>query len=470
MAGPAQPIPASAEAVTTEFASLLRNIWDDLHDPFVLWQVGALLACLLGGWLIQRLVRQRTGGAVLEDMHAALRFGRSGLRRVVFPLSALILVLITRAVLAQYHRVHLLDLAVPLLSSMAVIRFVVYTVRQAAGGASSWLGGFEKTFAALVWSVVALHILGWLPALIDVLEAVSFSMGSQKLTLWMVVQGLVMVLLTVLVALWVAGLLERRIVVASGLDANMRTVLTRITKAVLIVVAVLVALPMVGIDLTTLSVFGGALGVGLGFGLQKIAANYVSGFIILLDRSIRIGNLITVGNDRGVVREITTRYTVVKAGNGVESIIPNETLVGSVVQNETFSDTKVSLPISIQVGYEVDVERALAILVEVAGAHPRVLAEPPPKAFLVGFGENGIDLRLLCWIADPEEGTLGITSAINLELWRRFKREGISIPFPQRELRVLGPVAVSLPDREAGADDVLPGRASPDGMQAQPAA
>ncbi|KAI5912757.1 mechanosensitive ion channel family protein [Thauera sp. 2A1] len=459
MAGPVQPIPATAEAVTTEFASLLRNIWDDLHDPFVLWQVGALLACLLGGWLIQRLVRQRTGGAVLEDMNAALRFGRSGLRRVVFPLSALILVLVTRAVLAQYHKVHLLDLAVPLLSSMAVIRIVVYTVRQAVGGASSWLGGFEKSFAALAWSVVALHILGWLPRVIDALETVSFSMGTQKLTLWMLVQGLAMVLLTVLVALWVAGLLERRIVTASGLDANMRTVLTRITKALLIVVAVLVALPMVGIDLTTLSVFGGALGVGLGFGLQKIAANYVSGFIILLDRSIRIGNLITVGNDRGVVREITTRYTVVKAGNGIESIIPNETLVGSVVQNETFSDTKVSLPISIQVGYEVDVERALAILVEVAGAHPRVLPEPSPKGFLAGFGESGIDLRLLCWIADPEEGTLGITSAINLELWRRFKREGISIPFPQREVRVVGAVVMN-----RGDDQDAPTSGAPTGL------
>ncbi|MBN8443615.1 MAG: mechanosensitive ion channel [Thauera sp.] len=426
----------ATEAVKAEFASLLKNIWSDLHDPFVLWQVGALLLCLFGAWLIQRLVRQRTALAAGDELSAAMRFGRSGLRRVVFPLSALILVIVARAVLARYHKVHLLDLAMPLLASMAAIRFVVYTVRQAAG-ASNWLGGFEKTFAALVWSVVALHIVGWLPEVIDALEAISFSMGSQKLSVWTVLQGAAMVMVTVLLALWVAGTLERRISKAAGLDANMRAVLTRITKALLIVVAVLIALPMVGINLTTLSVFGGALGVGLGFGLQKIAANYVSGFIILLDRSIRIGNLITVGGERGIVREITTRYTVVKAGNGVESIIPNETLVGSVVQNETFSDTKVLLPVSIQVGYEVDVERAIEILVEVASAHPRVLDEPAPKGFLVGFGESGIDLRLLCWIADPEEGTLGITSAINLEVWRRFKREGISIPYPQREVRVL---------------------------------
>ncbi|TAH47070.1 MAG: mechanosensitive ion channel [Betaproteobacteria bacterium] len=461
MAEPAPTLPATADAVTTEFAALLRNIWADLHDPFVLWQVGALLVCLAGGWLIQRLVHRRTGAETVGELSAALRFGRSGLRRVVFPLSVLVLVVIVRAVLARYHKVHLLDLAVPLLSSLAVIRFVVYTVRQAVGGASSWLGGFEKSFAVLAWSVVALHIVGWLPEVIGALEAVSFSTGSQKLSLWMVLQGAAMVMLTVLVALWVAGMLERRIVAAAGMDANMRTVLTRLTKALLIVVAVLVALPMVGIDLTTLSVFGGALGVGLGFGLQKIAANYVSGFIILLDRSIRIGNLITVGNERGIVREITTRYTVVKGANGIESIIPNETLVGSVVQNETFTDTKVVLPISIQVGYEVDVERALQILVEVARAHPRVLPDPEPKGFLAGFGESGIDLRLSCWIADPEEGTLGITSAINIEVWRRFKREGISIPFPQREVRVLGPVALDTGAvAETPAPPVLAGEAA----------
>ncbi|ATE62455.1 mechanosensitive ion channel protein MscS [Thauera sinica] len=436
--------------MVAEFAALLKNIWKDLHDPFVLWQVGALLLCLLGAWFVLRMVREHTAAGAGEDVSAARRFGRSGLRRVVFPLSALIFVVIVRPVLARYHNVHLLDLAMPLLGSMAVIRFVVYTVRQAAGGASSWLGGFEKTFAGLVWSVVALHIVGWLPEVIDALDAVSFSIGSQKLSLWLVLQGMAMVLLTVLVALWVAGLLERRIVAAAGMDLNMRTVLTRITRAMLIVVAVLIALPMVGIDLTTLSVFGGALGVGLGFGLQKIAANYVSGFIILLDRSIRIGNLITVGSERGVVSEITTRYTVVKAANGIESIIPNETLVGSVVRNETLNDTKVMLPISIQVGYEVDIERALEIMVEVTGAHSRVLDQPAPKGFLSDFGESGINLKLLCWIADPEEGTLGITSAINMEVWRRFKREGISIPFPQREVRVLGAVAVSAGTAEDG--------------------
>ena len=189
--------------------------------------------------------------------------------------------------------------------------------------------------------------------------------------------------------------------------------------------------------MTTLSVFGGAIGVGLGFGLQKIASNYVCGFIILLDRSIRIGNMIGVGSDRGQVTKITTRYTVLRGLTGVESLVPNELLVGSVVLNESCTDPKVRVPMQIQVSYGSDVERAMRILVEAAKRHPRVLADPPPKAFLSAFADSGVDLEMGFWIADPQEGTLGIRSDINLEVWRGFKTAGIDIPFPQREVRIL---------------------------------
>ena len=440
-------------AVMAEFADVLVGLWQDLLQPFVLWQVVALLASLGAGWMLQRVARRRFHRGS-TDLNAVLRFGQTGLRRVVFPLSSLVMVLVLRALLQPYHRVPLLDLAIPLLLSLALIRFGVFALRQALG-ASGWLASFEKMFAVLAWSVVALHIVGWLPEVIAGLEAISFKLGTQTLTLWMLLQGGVTVLLTLLLALWIAGALERRLLAASSVDANLRAVLMRVTKTLLLVVAVLVALPMVGINLTTLSVFGGALGVGLGFGLQKIAANYVSGFIILLDRSIRIGNLISVGRDRGVVKEITTRYTLVTAANGIESIIPNEVLVASVVQNETFSDTRVNVPLNFQIGYEADVESALQVLIEVARLQPRVLQEPPPKSFLASFGDNGINLTLLYWIADPQEGVLGITSAINLEVWRRFQAAGIGIPFPQREVRLLS-AAAEVPARSGalpvGAD------------------
>lgn len=421
----------------TELSSLLVELWADLQRPTILWQLAALAGCLLLAYLVQRGVLNwlaaRPGGEGRTQ-----RIGRGSLRRVLFPLAALALVFLARSLLVHYQRVHFLNLAIPLLGSLAVIRLVVYALRQAFG-ASAWMAGFERAFAALAWSIVALHILGWLPEVIAGLEAVSFKVGKSELSLWLLMQGLASVLVTLLVALWVAGLLEQKLIATTGLDASVRLVLARVAKSLLVLVAVMIALPMVGIDLTTLSVFGGALGVGLGLGLQKIAANYVSGFIILLDRSIRIGNLIAVGQDRGVVSHITTRYTVLRGMSGVEVIVPNETLVSSVVQNETFSNSRILLPLNFQVAYDTDVERAMAMLVEVGSEHPRALSEPAPQAFLIAFGESGIDLRLTVWINDPQEGTLGVISAINLAVWRRFREAAIQIPFPQREVHLVGP-------------------------------
>lgn len=445
---------SNPDMAESESFKLALELWSDLRQPAILWQVLALSACLLLAWLVQRAALQRLARRQEGEVSTRYRLGRGGLRRVMFPLVALALVFLARALLKPYQHVHLLSLALPLLASLAVIRLVVYALRQAFGHAA-WMAAFERIFAVLAWSVVALHILGWLPDVILGLEAVSFKLGKTELSLWLLLQGLVSVLATLLVALWVAGLMEQKLMATEGIDASVRLVLVRVAKSVLVLVAVMIALPMVGIDLTTLSVFGGALGVGLGMGLQKIAANYVSGFIILLDRSIRIGNLIAVGPDRGVVSHITTRYTVLRGGTGVEVIVPNETLVGSVVQNETFTNSRMLLPINVQVAYDTDIERAMAVLIEVARSQPRVLADPEPKAFLVNFGESGIDLRLVVWIEDPQEGTLGVISGINLALWRRFREIGIQIPFPQREVHVFGEsAAAAAPAQPAAA--VLP--------------
>ncbi len=423
--------------LAAECATLWDRIADDLHDPQVMWQIGALVLSLACGWLIQRIATRHTLRLTddNEAVNTVRRFGAHSMRRLLFPLSALIFVIVARSVLSRFYKVYLLDLAIPLLLSMVVIRFVAFALRQTIGGAA-WSVGLEKTFAITVWAIVALHLLGWLPDIIKDLDSISLMLGTQRLSLWTVMQGIAMVLLAVIIALWLAGMLERRLAGASHMDPNVRLVLARISRAVLLIVAILIALPMVGINLTTLSMFGGALGVGLGFGLQKIAANYVSGFIILLDRSLRIGSLITIGNERGIVKEITTRYTVLRASNGIESIVPNEILVSSVVQNETLSDNQVSLTLSFQVSYTADVEQAMAILVEVAREQRRVLQKPPPSAYLTSFGENGIQLRLGCWITDPSEGTSDIVSAINMKVWRSFKAAGIGFPFPQREIRI----------------------------------
>jgi len=336
-----------------------------------------------------------------------------------------------------WQHVNLLSIAIPLLGSLVVIRGVMLVVRQSFFSSAPWLASFERGLALLVWSLVALYILGLLPELIALLEQVKFTHGKEKLNLWLILQGIGAVFVTLLVALWLGAAAETRLMGTQGLDANLRLVLARLVRSLLILLAVLIGLPLVGIDLTTLSVFGGALGVGLGLGLQRIAANYVSGFIILLDRSIRIGNLIQVQLQRGVVTRITTRYTLLREQTGIEVIVPNEMLVGSVITNETLTDPRVRLALQVQVAYGTDLERALAVLIEAARAQPRVLADPPPKGFVTAFADSGINLEAGFWIADPEEGSMQIKSDILLAIWKAFKAEGIEIPFPQREVRML---------------------------------
>lgn len=415
---------------------LLFELWQDLQDPDVLWQIGLLALCFVIAKLVEGWVGRRFSSAG-QAANSASAFGRRGMRRLGFPVTMLFLVFVARPLMAQWHHVNLLSLAIPLLVSLVGIRVVMLIVRQSFFSSAPWLASFERTLALVVWSVLALHIIGVLPELIDLMEEVKFNLGKEKLNLWLILQGIGAVFATLLIALWAGAAIESRLMSAQGLDGNLRLVLSRLARALLILLAVLIGLPLVGIDLTTLSVFGGALGVGLGFGLQKIAANYVSGFILLLDRSIRIGNLIEIAGQRGLVTLITTRYTLLRSPTGVEMIVPNEMLVGSVIANETFSDQKVRLAVQVQVAYGTDLERALTLLAEVAHAQARVLADPPPKGLVSAFGDSGISLELGFWIGDPEAGSAQIKSDIYLGIWKAFKAASIEIPYPQREVRLL---------------------------------
>ena len=204
-------------------------------------------------------------------------------------------------------------------------------------------------------------------------------------------------------------------------------------------------LPVVGIDLTALSVFGGALGVGLGFGLQKIASNYISGYIILLDRSVTIGDLVTIEKHTGRLSKMTARYVVVRALDGTEAIIPNETVITSTVINQSYSDRKVAVAMPVQVSYACDLELAMRLMLETAQRHSRVLADPVPGVQIRGFADNGIDLELSAWVDDPEQGKANLRSDIFLGIWREFKAHGIEIPYPQREVRLLANPAAQEP-------------------------
>jgi len=413
------------------FSTLLEKAWIDLHDPQVAWQIAILLACFVLAWAAGRALR-----LARVEADGIWKFGVGGLRRILFPAVALIPLLLGINLLKRWIEVDLLRLFVPLLVSLLLVRVFIYLLRHvfARGGI---VRSSERAIAVVVWGGLVLHLSGLLPDVIGYLDEIVFHLGKQKLTLWLVLQGLFWVVITLLAALWLSGAIEARLMRAESLHSSLRVVFARLARSLLVLLAVLVVLPLVGIDLTVLSVFGGAIGVGLGFGLQKIASNYVSGFIILLDRSIRIGDLITADNFYGEVKNITTRYVVVRALDGREAIIPNEMLITTTVLNHSYSNRQIRLPIQVQVAYKCDPERAMRLLEEAAAKHPRVLAEPPPKAFLARFGDSGIELELGVWIGDPEIGMLNIRSELNLAIWRAFQENGIEIPFPQREVRVL---------------------------------
>ena len=431
-----------------QWFALLNQFWRDLQTPEFYWEVLALVLILAISWWLSFRLRKQEKRIEWSGQNALRAFGVGSIKRITFPVAALVFVLILRKALKvlEWEHLSLLYLAVPLLVSWALIRVLVYLLRCvfSHGGI---LTTFERMITAAIWIGLTLNITGLDDPLIEVFEQVSFRVGKQTIDLWMLMHGVLTVGITLLLALWIASLIESRLMAAQQMDGNVREVLARLAKALLAVIALLSSLSLVGIDITALSVFGGALAVGLGLGLQKIASNYVSGFIILLDRSIRLGNLVAVDDaTTGTVTQITTRYTVLRTLTGVEVIIPNEYLVNNVVRNLSFSDTRVRVVVGVQVAYDADLEKAMALMVDAARQQPRVLADPEPGAVLTGFADSGINLELGFWVADPEAGTGGVRSDISLAVWKSFRANGVEIPFPQREVRIVG-VAPPMPVR-----------------------
>lgn len=418
----------SGNSIQSVFADMLG----DLRQPDVLWQVGALLVGVLLAWFVSRIARVRA----TEGQSAAVRVGAGGFNRIFFPLMVVLMLILGRGLLSRWIHTNVLAVAIPVFASLAGIRFVVYLLRLAFPPGSV-LAAWERAITAVVWAVVVLYLTGLLPEIQEVLEGIKVTIGKQNFSLMMALETAFWILATLLLALWAGSFVEGRLMRAEALHTSMRVVLARTVKAALVVAAILTVLPVMGIDLTVLSVFGGALGVGLGFGLQKIASNYLSGFIILLDRSIRLGDWITADNHYGEVKRITTRYTVVRSLSGVEAIIPNDTLITTTVLNNTYADKKLRLSVKVSVAYSTDIEQVLGLLVEIAGRHPRVLAEPPPNALVMALGDNGIELEAGFWIEDPEKGRQNICSEISVAILTGFHTRGIEIPFPQREVRML---------------------------------
>ncbi len=424
------------------FAGLMEAL-RDLTNPLVLKELAVIALALALAAFAAWLVNRRTAASP-----PSWKVGKGGLLRIVFPLVALLVVLVARRFMLHQGAHPLLDLALPLLGSLALVRLAIYIVRRVFAP-NAFLKASERFIGYGIWSLMALYIVGVLPFVTDFLDGISLNVGKQRISVYLILQAIVTVVITVVIALWIARAVESRAMGAAHWDSSLRAVFIKLVRVILLALAVLIALPAVGIDVTVLSVFGGALGVGLGFGLQKIASNYVSGFIILLDRSIRLGDMVTIDDRLGVVSQLNTRYTVLNSLDGTEAIIPNERLITGTVINHSLTDKRVLLRLPIQISFGSPLPLALNLLTGIGREHPRTLREPQAGAFVTGFGDNGIELELCVWIADPEAGQIQLRSELFLRIWQAFQDNGIQIPYPQREIRILGDTA---PKPETGSN------------------
>jgi small-conductance mechanosensitive channel len=386
--------------------------------------VGCLLVAYAICWLVGR---RRPADSVW--------FGRVLVDGLLFPLLALVFTYTARALMDDYQRVPLLRIAVPVLISLAGIRFLarVFTLVFPRSGMARLV---ERLFSWLAWLAAVLWIVGLLPAVMAEMEAISFAFGKSKVSLLGLVQGTLSAGVVLVLALWISAALERKVLRDAVHDLSLRKVAGNAIRAVLLMMGLLFALSAVGVDLTALSVLGGALGVGLGFGLQKLASNYVSGFVILSERSLRIGDTVRVDNFEGVVADIKTRYTLIRSLSGRESIVPNEKLITERIENLSLADPKILLSTDVAVGYDSDVEVVQRLLLDAARATPRVISDPEPAARLMRFGADGLEFTLQFWIEDPGNGQSNVKSDVNLRILKGLREAGISIPFPQRVLHM----------------------------------
>lgn len=400
-----------------------------LLKPTALIEVALFTGCLLAAWGLLRLVR----GA--EPQRGSIWFGRGVVDGVLFPLLALLFALLARWGLATFAHdqvpIAVFKLVIPILVSLAAIRLAGRVLRRAFPE-SALMRNFERSLSWFAWVAVALWITGVLPLILQELDAISWKMGSSEVSVRNIIEGALTAVVVLMGALSVSAALEERLLRGATGNISSRKIAANLLRAVLLMVGLIFALKAAGIDLTALGVLGGALGVGIGLGLQKLAANYVSGFVILAERSMRIGDLVKVDGFEGRITDISTRYTVIRALNGRESIVPNEMMITQRVENSSLADPHVQMSTVVQVAYGTDLDVLMPKLCTALAAVPRVVAEPAPVVLLSAFASDGLELTLAFWIADPHNGQGNVRSVVNLAVLRVLDEAGVEIPFAQR--------------------------------------
>ena len=413
----------------------LSILFERLAQPTVLYELLVLVVCGLLAWLIVNRLRASQGVASEQN---GVFLGRKGIDGALFPIILLLLVLLVRFVLMGYLPITLMQLAIPMLVALVVIRLVVKVARSVFPDAR-WASRLERSVSWLVWLLLVLWVTDLLPSLLADMSALTLAFGGIEISLRQVVEGVFTAGLVLIAAMWLSTAIDHKLLSnTQGSELSVRKAVSNMIRVMLMFVGLMVALTAVGIDLTALSVLGGAIGVGIGFGLQKLASNYVSGFVILAERSVRIGDMVKVDGFEGIITDIRARFTVVRSLTGQESIVPNEMLLINRVENLSLADRRIWQSTNVSVAYSSDVHVVSALLAQAATTQPRVLRDPEPTVSLIAFGSDGLVFTVGYWIQDPENGRTNVLSAINFEILRLLQAHHIEIPYPQRVVHLRG--------------------------------
>ena len=401
-------------------------------SPTVLIELASLLVCVGLAWVVVAGLRR----GFHHEGHRSILFGHRVIDGALFPIVLLAFGYVARTLLIKWVPLAVFKVAIPVLVSLVVIR-IGAKVLQVAFPQSAWVKPIERSISWLAWMAMVLWVTGLLPRVLGEMEQIHWKVGNVTLSLRTMVEGALTAGAVLLLTLWVSAAIESRLLrSATGAELSLRKAISNALRALMVFFGLIISMSAVGIDLTALSVLGGAVGVGIGLGLQRLAANYVSGFVILTERSMRIGDNVRVDNFEGRITNINARYTVVRSSAGRESIVPNEMMITQRVENLSLADPRVWLSTVVSVAYDSDVDLVIRLLTESALASSRVLRDPAPSAALSAFGADGLEFTVGFWIADPENGTLGLRSDINRAILAALRAHKIDIPFPQRVMHV----------------------------------
>ena len=401
--------------------------WSHMNPQQATQELLLFLACIAVTWLLVWGVRRAT-----PQWDLSVLLGRHLLDGVLFPTLLLGLVFITRAVWAKSHPLWIFDFLVPVCFSLAVIRLGV-KVLQVTFKSAEWVRPIERSLSWLAWAAVVLWLTGLLPLVLEELDQIKWKIGASHLSVRTLIEGGLTAGLVMLLTLWVSSAIESKLLKSStGSELSLRKAVSNAVTSLLLFVGLMLSLSAVGIDLTALSVLGGAVGVGIGFGLQKLAANYVSGFVILAERSMRIGDSVKVDGFEGRISDIKARYTVIRSLTGRESIVPNEMLINSRVENLSLADSRILQSTQVTVAYGTDVDEVMQLLMQACEAQNKVLKDPLPFVTLTNFGADGLEFGAHYWVDEQQAGLLTLKSEINIRILQLLQAKGIEIPYPQR--------------------------------------